>query len=121
MKPQNYKYSIRIWKTFKDMADYVIAFDISTKKMKQAGQEASINKAYTSLGKLLHSCGFTEKIQRSTYRTNNNDGINSLIELLSRKEELPLFCRFAERVHFLRCDDHSDITDRFRSTEEEDY
>lgn len=102
------------------MADYVIAFDISTKKMKEEGQQAAINKAYTSLGKLLHSCGFTERIQRSTYRTNNNDGINSLIELLGRKNELPLFCRFAERVHFLRCDDHSDITNKFRSNDEEE-
>lgn len=102
------------------MADYVIAFDISTKKMKEEGHEAHISKAYASLGKLLRSCGFTEKIQRSTYRTNNNDGINSLIELLTRKDELPLFCRFAERVHFLRCDDHSDITERFRSKEDED-
>ena len=102
------------------MADYVIAFDISTKKMKEQGQEASINKAYTTLGKLLRSCGFTERIQQSTYRTNNNDGINSLIELLARKDELPLFCRFAERVHFLRCDDHSDITTRFRTREDEE-
>jgi virulence-associated protein VapD len=102
------------------MADYVIAFDISTKKMKEEGKEGSINKAYTSLGRLLRSCGFTEKIQRSTYRTNNSDGINSLIELLARKDELPLFCRFAERVHFLRCDDHSDITNRFKSTEEDE-
>lgn len=102
------------------MADYVIAFDISTKKMKEEGQEASIHKAYATLGKILRSCGFTEKIQRSTYRTNNNDGINSLIELLSRKSELPLFCKYAERVHFLRCDDHSDITDRFRPLSDED-
>ena len=80
----------------------------------------SINKAYTSLGKLLRSCGFTEKNQRSTYRINNNDGINSLIELLARKDELPLFCRFAERVHFLRCDDHGDIADRFRAKEDEE-
>lgn len=102
------------------MADYVIAFDISTKKMKEVGQAASISKAYSTLGKLLRSCGFTEKIQRSTYRTNNNDGINSLIELLARKDELPLFCRFAEKVHFLRCDDHSDITNRFRAKEEDE-
>lgn len=102
------------------MADYVIAFDISTKKMKEEGEESSINKAYTSLDRLLRSCGFTERIQRSTYRTNNNDGINSLIELLARKDELPLFCRFAERVHFLRCDDHSDITTRFKAKDEDE-
>jgi len=102
------------------MADYVIAFDISTKRMKEEGEEASISKAYTSLAKLLRACGFTEKIQRSAYRTNNNDGINALIELLSRKEELSLFCRYAEKVHFLRCDDHSDITHRFRTVQDED-
>lgn len=95
------------------MADYVIAFDISTKKMKEDGNESQINKAYTTLGKILRQCGFTEKIQHSTYRSNNNDGINSLIELLSRKDEIPLFCKYADRIHFLRCDDHSDITSRF--------
>ena len=102
------------------MADYVIAFDISTKRMKADGQEASITKAYSSLGTLLHSCGFTEKIQQSTYRSNNNDGINSLIEVLARKVELPLFCKYADRVHFLRCDDHSDITARFRLNEHDE-
>jgi virulence-associated protein VapD len=102
------------------MADYVIAFDISTKKMKEEGQQNSISKAYTTLDKLLRSCGFTERIQRSTYRTTNNDGINSLIELLARKDELPLFCRFAERVHFLRCEDHSDITSRFKTKDDDE-
>ena len=102
------------------MADYVIAFDISTKKMRQEGLEASIPKAYTSLGRLLRSCGFTEKIQQSTYRTNNNDGINSLIELLARKNELPLFCKYADKVHFLRSDDHSDITEKFRLKEDDE-
>jgi virulence-associated protein VapD len=108
------------------MADYVIAFDISTKKMKEDGQDAQINKTYTSLSKLLRSCGFTEKIQHSTYKTNNNDGINSLIELLARiekqarKEEPPLYCQYAERVHFLRCEEHSDITEHFRIVDEDD-
>ena len=102
------------------MADYVIAFDISTRRMKADGRESSIAKAYSSLGTLLHSCGFTEKIQQSTYRSNNNDGINSLIEVLARKAELPLFCKYADRVHFLRCDDHSDITARFRLKEHDE-
>jgi virulence-associated protein VapD len=102
------------------MADYVIAFDISTRRMKVDGQEASIAKAYSSLGKLLHSCGFTEKIQQSTYRSINNDGINSLIEVLARKADLPLFCKYADKVHFLRCDDHSDITARFRLKEDDE-
>jgi len=105
------------------MADYVIAFDISTKKMKEDGKDALINKAYSGLGKLLRACGFTEKIQHSTYKTNNNDGINCLIRLLSRidslsqQENTPLFCQYAEKVHFLRCEEHSDITERFRSSE----
>lgn len=108
------------------MADYVIAFDISTKKMREDGREALINKAYLGLGKLLRSCGFTEKIQHSTYKTSNNDGINSLIELLGRidrlrlAENIPLFCQYAERVHFLRCEEHSDITERFRANDADD-
>ena len=102
------------------MADYVIAFDMSTKRMKADGHEALIPRAYSSLGRLLHSCGFTEKIQQSTCRSNNNDGINSLIEVLARKAELPLFCKYADRVHFLRCEDHSDITARFRLKEHDE-
>jgi hypothetical protein len=47
-------------------------------------------------------------------QSNNNDGINSLIELLSHKGELLWFCRYAERVHFLRCYDNGGITDRFQ-------
>ena len=108
------------------MADYVIAFDISTKKMKEDGREALINRTYISLGKLLRSCGFSEKIQHSAYKTNNNDGINSLIELLGRvdqlrrEEDTPMFCIYAERVHVLRCEEHSDITERFRANDGDD-
>jgi virulence-associated protein VapD len=108
------------------MADYVIAFDISTKKMKEDGQQTLITKVYNGLGKLLRSCGFTEKIQHSTYKTNNNNGINSLIELLGKidklkvSEDVPLFCQYAERVDFFRCEEHSDITERFRANDLDD-
>jgi len=108
------------------MANYVIAFDISTKRMKEDGHGHLISKAYISLGKLLRSCGFTEKIQHSTYKTNNHDGINCLIELLGRIDRLrnldnaPLFCQYAERVHFLRCEEHSDITEKFHANGADD-
>jgi virulence-associated protein VapD len=96
------------------MSDYVIAFDVDTRKMKDDGLEGAVNKVYAEVEKLLRSCGFCDKIQGSTYKSTNDDGINSLIEFLSRKGELALFCTYAKRVHFFRCDDHSDITHRMR-------
>jgi virulence-associated protein VapD len=108
------------------MSDYVIAFDISTKKMKDDGKEASITKTYSDFGKLLRSFDFDDKIQHSTYKTNNNDGLNCFLKLMRRVDQLtkqdnvPLFCKYAERVHILRCEEHSDITDRFRFNDYED-
>ena len=99
------------------MSNYVIAFDVDTRRMRSDGLEGAISKVYQDVEKLLRSCGFTEKIQGSTYRSNNDDGINSLIEFISRKAEIPLFCGYAKRVHFFRCDDHSDITVRIRPRE----
>jgi virulence-associated protein VapD len=101
------------------MADYVIAFDLSPKKMKNDGLESSVTKVYADLGRFLRSCGFSERIQGSTYRTTNNDGINSLCEALDRKLEIPLFCAYADKIHFLRCDEYSDITERFRINQED--
>ena len=99
------------------MSNYVIAFDVDTRRMRSDGLESAKTKVYQDVEKLLRSCGFTEKIQGSTYRSNNDDGINSLIEFISRKGEIPLFCAYAKRVHFFRCDDHSDITARINPRE----
>jgi virulence-associated protein VapD len=96
------------------MSNYVIAFDIDTRQMRADGLEGATTRVYSEAEKLLRSCGFTEKIQGSTYGSSNNNGINSLIEFISRKAEAPLFCTYAKKVHFFRCNDQSDITDKVR-------
>lgn len=96
------------------MSDYAIVFDISTKEMKENGHTSSeVTKAYSQLNKLAKECGFTERIQGSVHKTNNCDGVNSLLRLIARKEEIPLFCNYKNRVHFFRCGEYSDITDSF--------
>jgi len=96
------------------MANYAIAFDISTKEMKKNGHSLSeITKAYNQLSKLVKECGFTEHIQGSAHKTNNDDGVNSLLRLIARKGEIPLFCCYKNNVHFFRCEDISDITNQF--------
>jgi virulence-associated protein VapD len=102
-----------------EMSNYVIAFDIDTRQMRADGLEGGITRVYTEVEKLLRSCGFTEKIQGSTYGSNNDGGINSLIEFIARKSEVPLFCTYAKKVHFFRCNDQSDITDKVRIHKDE--
>lgn len=102
------------------MADYAIVFDISTKEMKEDGHTPSeITKTYNQLSRLAKECGFTERIQGSAYRTNNGDGVNSLLKLIARKDEIPLFCNYKDRVHFFRCDEYSDITHSFNDLRQE--
>ena len=96
------------------MSDYAIVFDISTKEMKENGHTSSeVTKAYSQINKLAKECGFTEHIQESVHRTNNGDEVNNLLRLIARKEEIPLFCNYKNRVHCFRCDEYSDITDSF--------
>lgn len=96
------------------MSDYAIVFDISTKEMKENGHTASeVTKAYNQLSRVAKECGFTEHIQGSVHKTTNGDGVKSLLKLLARKKEIPLFCNYKNRVHFFRCDEYSDITDSF--------
>jgi virulence-associated protein VapD len=102
-----------------EMSNYVVAFDIDTRQMRDDGLEGAITRVYSEVEKLLRSCGFTEKIQGSMYGSNNDGGINSLIEFIARKSEVPLFCTYAKKVHFFRCNDQSDITDKVRIHKEE--
>ena len=96
------------------MSDYAIVFDISTKEMKENGHTSSeVTKAYSQINKLAKECGFTEHIQESVHRINNGDEVNNLLRLIARKEEIPLFCNYKNRVHCFRCDEYSDITDSF--------
>ncbi len=96
------------------MGTKALIFDISTKRMKEDGlTDSEISKVYSIIGKELREAGFDERIQHSAYRTTNGDGINSVINLLGRKDQLTLFCKYKERVHWMGCDEYSDITTAF--------
>ncbi len=96
------------------MGNKGLVFDISTKRMKEDGMKASeISKVYSIIGKELHQAGFDDRIQHSAYRTTNGDGINALLSLLGQKERFPLFCQYKERVHWMGCDEYSDVTKAF--------
>ena len=96
------------------MANKALIFDISTKRMKEDGMtDSEISKVYSIIGKELHEAGFDNRIQHSVYRTTNNDGINALLNLLSRKNHFPTFCKYKERVHWMSCDEYSNVTTAF--------
>ena len=84
------------------MSDHVIAFDVDIRKMKDDGLESAVTKAYAEVERLLRSCGFTGKIQGSTYKSTNDNGINLLIEFLSRKGMLP--CSVYMRRRYISSD-----------------
>lgn len=96
------------------MGNKALIFDISTKRMKEDGMtDSEISKVYSIIGKELNQAGFDDRIQHSVYRTTNGDGINALLKLLSNKEKFPLFCQYKERVHWMGCDEYSDVTEAF--------
>jgi virulence-associated protein VapD len=96
------------------MNNKALIFDISTKRMKEDGlSDSEISKVYNIIGRELQDAGFDQRIQHSVYRTTNNDGINALLKLLSKKERYPMFCTYKERVHWMGCDEYSDITGAF--------
>ena len=96
------------------MGNKALIFDISVKRMKEDGMSKSdISKVYSMLGKELTEAGFDDRIQHSVYHTTNGDGINALINLLGSKERFPLFCQYKERVHWMGCDEYSDVTKAF--------
>jgi virulence-associated protein VapD len=96
------------------MGNKALIFDISVKRMKEDGMSKSdISKVYSMLGKELAEAGFDDRIQHSVYRTTNGDGINALISLLGNKDRFPLFCKYKERVHWMGCDEYSDVTNAF--------
>jgi virulence-associated protein VapD len=96
------------------MGNKAIIFDISTKRMKADGMtDSEISKVYSIIGRELCDAGFDDRIQHSVYRTTNGDGINAILTLLNRKDRFPLFCRYKERVHWMGCDEYSDVTSAF--------
>ena len=97
-----------------DMGNKALIFDISTKRMKEDGMtDSEISKVYSIIAKELYQAGFDDRIQHSVYRTTNGDGVNALINLLGQKERFPLVCQYKGRVHWMGCDEYSDITHAF--------
>jgi virulence-associated protein VapD len=96
------------------MASKAIIFDISLKRMQEDGLSRSeITKVYNSISQEFRRAGFDERIQQSAYRTTDTEGIKAMLTLINRKNEYPLFCKYKERVHWMTCDEYSDITDAF--------
>ena len=99
------------------MASKAIIFDISVKRMQEDGLSGSdITRVYSSISQELRRAGFDERIQQSAYRTTDAEGIKAMLALNNRKNEYPLFCKYKERVHWMTCDEYSDITDAFDLT-----
>lgn len=70
------------------MGNKALIFDISTKRMKEDKlTDSEITKVYSTIAKELQSAGFDDRIQQSVYKTTNGDGINSLLTLLSKKDQ----------------------------------
>ena len=96
------------------MANKALIFDLSTKRVKEDGHtDSDVSRVYAQIRSELSRAGFSDRIQHSVYRTTNGDGINSLIRLLQRKQEFPMFCKYKERIHWMGCDEYSDVTDAF--------
>jgi len=96
------------------MSNKALIFDISTKRMKEDKlTDSEITRVYSTIAKELQSAGFDDRIQQSVYRTTNGDGINSLLTLLSKKDRYPVFCKYKEKVHWMGCDEYSDVTEAF--------
>lgn len=75
--------------------------------------DSEISKVYSIIGKELNQAGFDDRIQHSVYRSTNGDGINALLKLLEHKDRYPLFCKYKDRVHWMGCDEYSDVTTAF--------
>ena len=96
------------------MGNKAIIFDVSTKRMREDGlTDSEISRVYSLIGKELYESGFNERVQQSVYRTTQGDGINALLTLLGRKDRFPIFCKYKERVHWMGCDEYSDVTKAF--------
>lgn len=97
------------------MAQYAIAFDLSQRKMKDAGHSQSdITKVYqVEIPAALNSCGFTGHLQGSVYCTeaDNPDSIVALMKLQGALRQMaPTFCRYVSSVHVFRMEEWSDVT-----------
>lgn len=96
------------------MAQYAIAFDLSTKTMRADGMTKSeITSVYnTEIPQALASCGFTVHAQGSLYHTEaDQNPITAIMQLQSTLTgKAPKFCKYVKRVHVFRMEEWSDVT-----------
>lgn len=96
------------------MAQYAIAFDLDTARMKQDGlSQADITRVYQrEIPDALATCGFTGHPQGSLYHTEEeHDPIAAIMKLQGAlRGEAPNFCQYVRRVHVFRMEEWSDVT-----------
>ncbi len=97
------------------MAQYAIAFDLDTVRMRDGGiTDSERTQIYqTEIPNALALCGFTVHIQGSVYRTDSeHEPMHVLIELQNNLRRLaPRFCVYLKRLHIFRVEAISEITD----------
>lgn len=97
------------------MAQYAIAFDLDTRRMKGDGlTQAEITRIYqTEIPQALAACGFTAHPQGSLYHTEGeHDPITAIMKLHgSLLNNANNFCNYVNRVHVFRMEEWSDVTD----------
>jgi len=96
------------------MAQYAIAFDLDTARMRRDGMsDADRTRVYQQeIPTALATCGFTGHPQGSLYHTEaEHDPIAAIMKLQgSLKGGAPRFCQYVRRVHVFRMEEWSDVT-----------
>lgn len=96
------------------MAQYAIAFDLDTARMKSDGLSNShMTSIYqTEIPNALRACGFTAHPQGSLYHTEaEQNPINAIMTLQSTMQgKAPRFCQYVKSVHVFRMEEWSDVT-----------
>ena len=102
------------------MAQYAIAFDISTSDMRAGGMtQSEITRVYqTEIPEALNRCGFTQHLQGSLYATEaEKTPLRAIMQLQNQLQQYaPNFCQYATRIHVFRLEDWSDVTDVIGTT-----
>ena len=97
------------------MAQYAIAFDLDTAKMRTDGlSNADRTQIYqTEIPSALAGCGFTAHPQGSLYHTEaEQNPITAIMRLQGAlTQNAPRFCKYVRRVHVFRMEEWSDVTD----------
>ena len=104
------------------MAQYAIAFVISTKTMKGDGKtQTDITDLYQKeIPNALYKAGFQVHPQGSLYHTNvtSEEALKKLMSLQKLlQKHAPVFCKYVRCVHIFRMEEWSDVTDMLASSD----